>query len=212
MPRPTTWPRCSPPIDHAPSRACVDAERAFLAELGGGCELPAGAYAEVVDGALLLHAFLDDGGRYWREDVSGPLDDHEWATTGGPPGQGGRRLDRVSDNDLTYETTELLQALIRNECVNDGTPESGHEQRSSVLLRDELERAGLDRRDLRADAGSPVGRGAHRRQRSRRAHAVSDGPHRCRAGARRRVGQRDPFGGELVDGEVWGAAPSTCST
>jgi hydroxymethylbilane synthase len=66
-------------VDDRPSHACVDAERAFLAELGGGCELPAGAYAEVVDGALLLHAFLDDGGRYWREDVSGPLDDHEWA-------------------------------------------------------------------------------------------------------------------------------------
>ena len=22
--------------------------------------------------------------------------------------------------------------------------------------------------------------------------------------------QHDPFGGELIDGEVWGAAPSTC--
>jgi hydroxymethylbilane synthase len=65
-------------IDHAPSHSCVDAERAFLAELGGGCELPAGAYAEVVDGALFMRAFLADGGRYWREDVSGPIDDHEW--------------------------------------------------------------------------------------------------------------------------------------
>jgi hydroxymethylbilane synthase len=66
-------------IDDAASHACVDSERAFLAELGGGCELPAGAYTEVVDGALMMRAFLADGGRYWREDLSGPLDDHEWA-------------------------------------------------------------------------------------------------------------------------------------
>ena len=31
-------------IEHAPSRAAVDAERAFLAELGGGCDLPVGAH------------------------------------------------------------------------------------------------------------------------------------------------------------------------
>lgn len=66
-------------VDHRTSHVCVDAERAFLAELGGGCELPAGAYAEVVDGALVMRVFLADGGRYWREDVSGPIDDHEWA-------------------------------------------------------------------------------------------------------------------------------------
>lgn len=32
-------------IEHAPSRRVVDAERAFLSELGGDCDLPAGAYA-----------------------------------------------------------------------------------------------------------------------------------------------------------------------
>src|SRR4051794_11517271 len=32
--------------------------------------------------------------------------------------------------DLTAEVTDLLQHLIRNECVNDGTTESGHEVRS----------------------------------------------------------------------------------
>jgi hydroxymethylbilane synthase len=66
-------------IDDATSHACVDAERAFLAELGGGCELPAGAYAEVVDGALFMRAFLAGGGHWWRDDASGALDDHEWA-------------------------------------------------------------------------------------------------------------------------------------
>lgn len=32
-------------LEHAPSRRAVDAERAFLAELGGDCDLPAGAFA-----------------------------------------------------------------------------------------------------------------------------------------------------------------------
>ena len=32
-------------IEHEPSRRAVDAERSFLAELGGDCNLPAGAYA-----------------------------------------------------------------------------------------------------------------------------------------------------------------------
>ena len=32
--------RCSPRIEHEPSRRAVDAERAFLAELGGDCDLP----------------------------------------------------------------------------------------------------------------------------------------------------------------------------
>jgi len=42
-------------IEHAPSRARVDAERAFLAELGGGCDLPVAGYADWgADGSLGL--------------------------------------------------------------------------------------------------------------------------------------------------------------
>jgi hydroxymethylbilane synthase len=40
-------------IEHAPSRRRVDCERAFLARLGGGCDLPVGAYAEVVAGGAI---------------------------------------------------------------------------------------------------------------------------------------------------------------
>jgi hydroxymethylbilane synthase len=39
-------------IEHARSRQALDAERAFLSELGGDCDLPAGAYA-TVDGDLV---------------------------------------------------------------------------------------------------------------------------------------------------------------
>lgn len=43
-------------VDHAVTRAAVEAERAFLAELGTGCSLPVAAHA--VDG--VLHGFLAD--------------------------------------------------------------------------------------------------------------------------------------------------------
>ncbi len=48
-------------IEHGPSRRRVDAERAFLAELGGDCELPAGAHATLdPDGTISLTAVLAD--------------------------------------------------------------------------------------------------------------------------------------------------------
>ena len=51
-------------------------------------------------------------------------------------------------------TTELLQALIRNACVNDGTPDSGEETRNSDLLIDYLEGAGLDVQRLHPATGT----------------------------------------------------------
>ena len=46
-------------IEHRPSRVAVDAERAYLAELGGGCDLPTGAFATVGDdGTVQLEALL----------------------------------------------------------------------------------------------------------------------------------------------------------
>jgi hydroxymethylbilane synthase len=45
-------------IDDADAYAAVTAERAFLAQLGGGCNLPCAAYAHVVDGVLEIDALL----------------------------------------------------------------------------------------------------------------------------------------------------------
>lgn len=45
-------------IEHEPSRRAVDAERAFLAELGGGCDLPVGAYAVIRDDEVWLRGML----------------------------------------------------------------------------------------------------------------------------------------------------------
>lgn len=61
-------------IDHAPSARAVAAERAFLAEIGGSCELPVGAHATVrPDGGLRLTGLLAtaDGRVVLRETDTG---------------------------------------------------------------------------------------------------------------------------------------------
>ncbi len=52
-------------IDDPVAHRCLDAERAFLVELGGDCDLPAGAFAEAdsVDGDIRVRAMLSDGDR-----------------------------------------------------------------------------------------------------------------------------------------------------
>lgn len=61
-------------IEHRVSRLAVDAERAFLAELGGDCTVPAGAHAVVgADGLIDLTGLVasPDGRRLARERQSG---------------------------------------------------------------------------------------------------------------------------------------------
>lgn len=50
-------------IEHPDTRACAEAERVFLATLGGGCNVPAGCHVRVVDGGLhgvAMHTDADD--------------------------------------------------------------------------------------------------------------------------------------------------------
>jgi hydroxymethylbilane synthase len=60
-------------LDHGPSRRAVDAERAWLAAIGGGCELPAGAHATVAGDEVSLTAILAsfDGRIVLRDTVTG---------------------------------------------------------------------------------------------------------------------------------------------
>lgn len=46
------------PLDHAPTSLASGAERAFLATLEGGCQVPIGALAVVEGSALVLHGFV----------------------------------------------------------------------------------------------------------------------------------------------------------
>ena len=54
---------------------------------------------------------------------------------------------------LTDQTVELLQTLIRNRCVNDGTAESGDEVRNADTLRQFLGSTGLDLQQYEAAPG-----------------------------------------------------------
>ena len=60
-------------LDHAPTRAAVTAERGLLAALGGGCQVPIGAYATVADGTLHLLGIVisPDGADYVRAEEEG---------------------------------------------------------------------------------------------------------------------------------------------
>src|SRR5438477_560583 len=105
--------------------------------------------------------------------------------------------------ELTGAAVELLQAMIRAACVNDGTPESGGETRNVDLLAAFLDGTGLDVERFEAAPGreSLVARIGGREK---------DAPSLCLMAHTDVVPvdadgwSRDPFGGELVDGEVWG--------
>ena len=48
------------PLHHAPTAVATRAERALLAALGGGCQVPVGALATDAGGRLVLHALVAD--------------------------------------------------------------------------------------------------------------------------------------------------------
>jgi acetylornithine deacetylase/succinyl-diaminopimelate desuccinylase-like protein len=105
--------------------------------------------------------------------------------------------------NLTNHTVELLQACIRNACVNTGAPESGQEVKSSDAIEQYLGSAGLDVQRVEPTPG--------RRTLVARIEGTDPtAPSMCWLGHTDVVPvnasgwERDPFGGELVDGEVWG--------
>ena len=66
-------------LDDPAAHACLRAERALLAALGGGCLQPVGAYCAPHGGGLRITAFAgsDDGRRAERVVREGPLGDPE---------------------------------------------------------------------------------------------------------------------------------------
>lgn len=61
-------------LTHAETRQCVVAERAFLRAMGGGCQSPVAAYAEVVDGRLRLRAVSFRDGPAKSAELTGPIE------------------------------------------------------------------------------------------------------------------------------------------
>ncbi len=72
-------------LDDPASRVCLTAERAFLARLGGGCLVPAGALCERDGDSLRMRAWWNGSGR--SADVTGDVGD--------PAGLGERAAEQV---------------------------------------------------------------------------------------------------------------------
>ncbi|HSE92959.1 MAG TPA: hydroxymethylbilane synthase, partial [Methylomirabilota bacterium] len=66
-------------LDHAPTRACALAERAYLRRLGASCTTPMAAHARFEDHRLAMTGVVasEDGRRVLRADVAGAAGDAE---------------------------------------------------------------------------------------------------------------------------------------
>ncbi len=63
------------PLDHWPSRTAIEAERAFMKRLEGGCQVPIGAYGQIQGDMLTLEGAVIDlhGQTTLRHKVTGPV-------------------------------------------------------------------------------------------------------------------------------------------
>src|SRR2546423_7644010 len=101
------------------------------------------------------------------------------------------------------EATDLLQQLIRNQGVNDGRPESGGEVRNAQTLGAYLAGPGVDIQQYESHPGR--GSMAMRVEGSdKKAPTLLMMGHIDVVPADPSGWKRDPFCGDLVDGEVWG--------
>ena len=101
------------------------------------------------------------------------------------------------------ETVDLLQQMVRNACVNDGTDASGHEISNADLLRSGLEGSGCELESYEPLPGR-VSLVARIEGSDPRAPVLMYLGHTDVVPVNPDTWSRDPFGGELVDGEVWG--------
>jgi acetylornithine deacetylase/succinyl-diaminopimelate desuccinylase-like protein len=111
--------------------------------------------------------------------------------------------DELMTDPLTRETVELLQDMIRNECVNTGHADSGNEIRNVDLLEHFLEGPGVE---LTTYEPTP-----NRSSLVARIEGTDPAaPSVCLMGHTDVVPvspagwDEDPFGGEIIGGEVWG--------
>lgn len=107
------------------------------------------------------------------------------------------------ESAITNEVTDLLQHLIRNECVNDGALDSGHENRSVDTLAQYLGDRGLDTELYEPQPGRES-------LLTKIEGSDPDAPTLLLMGHTDVVPvnpsgwSRDPFGAEIDDGFVWG--------
>lgn len=72
------------PLHHTETFAAVTAERAFLAELEGGCQVPAGALATIAENHLYIEGFISDlnANHYLHTKLHGNIEDAQALGTG----------------------------------------------------------------------------------------------------------------------------------
>lgn len=109
----------------------------------------------------------------------------------------------TSEASIVAESTELLQQLIRNACVNDGTVDSGHETKSADTIAAFLGSTGLEmkRYEPKPGRGNLIVRMEGTDRSAPSLHLMG---HTDVVPANPAGWARDPFGAELVDDEVWG--------
>lgn len=109
----------------------------------------------------------------------------------------------VSQRLVSDRAVPLLQTLVRNACVNTGAADSGGETRSIEVIRDFLKGHGVESSIVyaRPDRANLVARIPGRDQLQ---PSLAFMGHVDVVPADASQWTRDPFGGEVVGGEVWG--------
>jgi hydroxymethylbilane synthase len=97
-------------VDDAPARAALEAERAVVVKLGGGCQMPIGAHATVNGDALTLSAMVLslDGTRAVRAEASGLTREAQRLGT------------RVADDLLAQGAADILADVQRAHAAVEG--------------------------------------------------------------------------------------------
>jgi hydroxymethylbilane synthase len=92
-------------LDHPETHTAVRAERAFLRRLGGGCQVPFAAHAEVAEGRLLLRGLVatPDGRHLLRGERRGTTDEGEAVGSA------------LAEDLLDRGAGEILQAIFRRD-------------------------------------------------------------------------------------------------
>ena len=109
----------------------------------------------------------------------------------------------TDDIALEREATDLLRTMIRNACVNDGTPGSGQESRNADAIEAYFAGSGLACERYTAAPGR-VSLIARIEGRDRQAPTLLLMGHTDVVPVNASGWSRDPFGAEVVDGVVWG--------
>ena len=97
-------------IDDAPARVALEAERAVVVKLGGGCQMPIGAHAIVNGSALTLSAIVLslDGAHAVRAKASGPVTEAQRLGTA------------VADDLLSQGAADILADVQRAHAAVEG--------------------------------------------------------------------------------------------